>query len=315
MQKKNIIFILYFLFSCNSLSDAIGDNNELIIISSEEDREFVSLSLSNVINNYINTPIEETIYNNNWISPIDFNDYMNYKNIMIISLKHPADSTIDLLNKKFYNIYKEDIFVLTDVYAMGQKIISINAHDSNHLNKIISSNLDWINEEIDDNISNNIIKNLEPELNDSIITEIEQKFNFNMHIDINYKIIKNENDFLWIGRGYPYRWIVINKIKVNHNNKYWNLFKSKIENNIEGLHINDLYKKIIKDDNYIIMQGIYDYDVSDTGGPFFSYVFENVSNKEVILISGFVSNPGKVKLPLLKQLETIITKTKVDTYE
>ena len=68
-------------------------------------------------------------------------------------------------------------------------------------------------------------------------------------------------------------------------------------------------------DNLMIMRGIYDYDISDTGGPFFSYVFENNDNNEVILISGFVSNPGKDKWPLLNQLETIIKKTKVDIHE
>ena len=175
MQKKNIIFLLCFLFSCNSLQDAVGENNEFIIITSNEDREVVSLSLSPLINEYINTPIEENIYNNNWISPIDFNKYMNYKNIFIVSLNYPADSTIDILNKKFYNTYKEDIFVLSDVYSMGQKIISINAHDSNHLNNIISMHAHWIKNEINQNISNNIIKNLEPELNVDIINEIKYK--------------------------------------------------------------------------------------------------------------------------------------------
>ena len=34
-------------------------------------------------------------------------------------------------------------------------------------------------------------------------------------IDKNYKLLKEDIDFIWIGRGYPYRWIVINQI--NHS--------------------------------------------------------------------------------------------------
>ena len=57
-----------------------------------------------------------------------------------------------------------------------------------------------------------------------------------------------------------------------------------------------------------IMRGIYEHPESETGGPFFVYIFDTEQTNEVILISGFVNNPGHEKLLLLKQLE-IIAKT------
>ena len=56
------------------------------------------------------------------------------------------------------------------------------------------------------------------------------------------------------------------------------------------------------------MRGIYEHFESDTGGPFFVYIFDTEQTNEVILISGFVNYPGHEKLLLLKQLE-IIAKT------
>ena len=54
-----------------------------------------------------------------------------------------------------------------------------------------------------------------------------------------------------------------------------------------------------------IMRGVYEHDESESGGPFFVYIFETDSVNEVILVSGFVNNPGHGKLLLLKQLEII----------
>ena len=57
-----------------------------------------------------------------------------------------------------------------------------------------------------------------------------------------------------------------------------------------------------------MMRGIYEHSESETGGPFFVYIFETEQANEVILISGFVNYPGHKKILLLKQLE-IMAKT------
>ena len=54
-----------------------------------------------------------------------------------------------------------------------------------------------------------------------------------------------------------------------------------------------------------IMRGVYEHDESESGGPFFVYIFETDSVNEVILVSGFVNYPGHEKILLLKQLEII----------
>jgi len=60
--------------------------------------------------------------------------------------------------------------------------------------------------------------------------------------------------------------------------------------------------------NLHIMRGIYEHDESESGGPFFVYIFETETHNEVILVSGFVNYPGHKKNLLIKQLE-IIAKT------
>ena len=66
------------------------------------------------------------------------------------------------------------------------------------------------------------------------------------------------------------------------------------------------YEIIIHDNKEIpVMRGIYEHSESESGGPFFVYIFEMEQLNEVILISGFVNHPGHEKLFLIKQLESI----------
>ena len=53
------------------------------------------------------------------------------------------------------------------------------------------------------------------------------------------------------------------------------------------------------------MRGVYEHGESETGGPFFVYIFDTKTVNEVILVSGFINYPGHEKIVLLKQLEII----------
>ena len=79
-----------------------------------------------------------------------------------------------------------------------------------------------------------------------------------------------------------------------------------LENDLTNVQIPEKYLKIEKFNNNLIVRGLYEQLDSDTGGPFFTYIFEDYNNNEVIFVSGFVNNPGKKKASLLLQLETII---------
>jgi hypothetical protein len=64
-----------------------------------------------------------------------------------------------------------------------------------------------------------------------------------------------------------------------------------------------------------IMRGVYEHLESDTGGPFVIYLFDGQVKNEVILVGGFVNNPGREKASLLRQLEITIQKMKFNRGE
>ena len=86
-----------FYFAPNhEISDSRGNFNDLVILSSIEDRKY----LEPIINKYIlfdtlYAPEPEPIYIKNWIKPEDFKYYNKYSNILIIGIDDPIDDSID----------------------------------------------------------------------------------------------------------------------------------------------------------------------------------------------------------------------------
>ena len=314
MQTKIIILLIVTLFcaSCNKLPKAVGNNNEIIIVSSESDKEYVSIYLDEIFNEYINTPIEENVFDLKYIKPKQFSKYKHYKNIIITSLVHPKDDTIDVLYEKFSNSYdNKEIFSLNNLYAENQIVLLIGAYDSIDFLKKINNYKNWVYTSINENVELNILNAyMNRKMNLELIDLVNNDFKISLNIDEDYKIIKKTNNFLWFGRGFPYRWLMFFKTSKTNNQNYWQLFTDELYANTNAIKISDYYMKEYKVDEKILLRGIYEHEVSDTGGPFFVYIFDNIINNEVILIAGLVNNPGKNKYDILKEMEIIVKNIK-----
>ena len=311
MQAKIILLFIYIiLISCNNLPESKGDYNELSIVSSKEDREYVDLFISNVFNDSIYTPILKSSYKINHIDPDNFIQNKLNKNIIIISLTHPPDSTIDILSNKFMQKYNKSLFSAYNMYSKNQLLLHIQSHDYDNLVRTTFEHITWIKNEINENISKNIIIDYNKEKKSKEINNlINKKFDINLNIDYNYKILNEGDSFIWIGRGYPYRWIVVNKVKSNNISNFENI-KFLHEKYLIDVFIPNRYNSEISYDSYNIVRGLYEHSGSDTGGPFVTYVYEDIYKDYKLYLSGFVNNPGKDKIILLKQLESIFQKIK-----
>ncbi len=318
MQIKIIIYllILFFLHSCNKIDRSIGANNLVTIFSSHEDREIIDLYLKPIFNKQVMTPVYENLYDIKTLNSTEFINKNKFKNIIIASIDSPADSTGDILVDKFTDVYKENILSFNNLYAENQLIICIDAINIEDFSNIINFNNNWIIDSINENIYNNYYSDLlSSDINENITDIIKNKFGYEIFIDNNYKIIKNHDNFLWIGRGHPYRWLVFYQTNKKVIDDYKSEIINEFEANLTGITIPYDYLDISIEKNIKVLRGLYEHSNSDTGGPFFTYIFDNNVNNNVILLSGFVNNPGKKKSDLLLQLETIINKVKVKNHE
>ena len=308
MQKK-IIFILLMLFvSCNRLTESKGEFNEIVIISSDIDKKIYLDDINQLLGGHINTPSEESKYILKWIDEDKFQYYLGYKNILFLNLTDPADSTIDNLVDKFRVTYDKDIFTLNDVYAKNQNLFIFSSDNYLDFKNDITQNGDWIIDNIDEQINKSLSEYIYRNGNNKELQLLlNNHFNINSSIQKDFLIVKDKlasDDFIWIGRGFPYRWLCFDKIENINELDLWEFFKLSVSEHMPNVVIKDYYKSIsYESDSLIRIQGLYEEKQSDTGGPFITYAKFNSIDKTALLVSGFVNNPGKPKIRLLKELE------------
>ena len=323
MQKTIIILFLFFLFSCNEFKeDSKGDFNQIVILSSEEDR----VILEPIINDYIffdtlYTPEPEPKYRKTWIQPDNFDYYKNYSNIFVVSITDPIDQTIDSIVSDFKNRNNIKTFpaITYNVYSKPQIITFIQNFNNVKLKENLDSIGYLLNQLVDAHVDtlysyrySRFDKNIEIEKLSSKI------FNHKLFVDKNFKIIDYDifNKFLWIGKGNinsSYEWLLINEnlnVGVEGNLDLLKIIEqdlANIDSNIKIISNNNKYKKIESENiNLYTIHTNYNHDSYKTGGPLIIYLLENLIDKKNIIFYGFVNAPGQNKLKYIKELETII---------
>lgn len=320
-MQKNIIFIISFLLSgCSTLPRTQGEDNQVVIFASPEDKLHIKPFIDKVFEKIIRTPQREPEIKIKWQSPWEIELYQYRPNLIIISLDYPADSTGDRLLQRFKSKQNQNksLFIAENVFAQKQKVVSIHAQDAVQFQKIIGENGDWLRSEVDNAINENVWAHIQTKGQNTILQDrLMRQFRISAFIQEDYKLISESDKFIWLGRGYPYRWLTF--LTTTKNDYY------TVEGAWESISLN--YKSLMPNINLIellrseelislngerikIMRGVYEHLESDTGGPFAIYLFDGHVENEVILVGGFVNNPGNEKASLLRQLELTIKKMK-----
>ncbi len=86
---NRILIILIFLFTsqaCDYKRDAIGGNDDIVVLAAKEDREKISSLLSIVFNDTLLTPSPELFYNIKFAEPESFSALKTQTNLVIASI-------------------------------------------------------------------------------------------------------------------------------------------------------------------------------------------------------------------------------------
>ena len=318
MQKNLILTIISFFIGCSTLPRSQGEYNQVIIFASPEDKLQVQPFMDKIFEKIIRTPQLEPQINIAWQNPWEIELYKYRPNLIIISLNHPSDSTGDRLLQRFETRQSqiENIFIAEDVFAQNQQVVSIHALDAIHFQHIMDEDGEWLRNEINGSINKNVWMHMQEKgENQALQDSLYMQFDITAFIQEDYKLISQSNTFLWFGRGYPYRWLTFTS---SMNNDYatvenaWKSIDEKFKLTMPDINLIDIFRSeervLINGQKIRVMRGIYEHLESDTGGPFVIYLFDGNSENEVILVSGFVNNPGREKAAMLRQLELTIQK-------
>ncbi len=303
---------------CSMRPNAQGKENRLFIFASPEDKLQVQPFVESIFKKEINTPQFEKEIEYIWKYPWELETYKHRPNLMILSLTHPEDSTGDLLYKKIAskNFTNEKIYILDNLFANKQQVLCINTIDAIDFQLNVYEHKKWILDTFNSKIDENLWQYIkEKGVNEEIQHLLKEQYGINSFIQEDYKILNSSDDFIWIGRGYPYRWLTFHR-NIVLNERSWHELIPTMEASLSGIKISNLYQQdeivTINNEKVNVFRGVYIHEESDTGGPFVIYIIDGNKEKEVNLLSGFVNNPGHEKLPLLRQLEVIIKHTKFE---
>ncbi|MBC8227121.1 MAG: hypothetical protein H8E74_08305 [Gammaproteobacteria bacterium] len=115
------------IISCDIKKDAIGANDDLVVLAAKEDRDDILSLLSIVFNDTLLTPAPEPFYNVKFADPSSYDALKTQTNLIIASIGdyelNPATKLVrNLLGKKaFENTLENNPIVLSrDQFAKNQ---------------------------------------------------------------------------------------------------------------------------------------------------------------------------------------------------
>ena len=314
-EKNKILIALFLVFSCSNNISTTNYQN-IYVYTSEEDKNIVLKVLNeNLFNFTYNTPKPERKYRPIYKPVIEFMNSPKHSLMMLVSIEEEKDTTVDLIANRLSG---KGISLANNHYADEQLLFILNHSNQEDMVSEIDNYRDWILGKIKDNEFKKLSKHsLKSGPNEELISNIKNMFGINMYVQKDYKKIRinDDSNFLWIGRAFPYRWIVIYE-DVQHfyqtPKTSWERLEYKFNDHldIDVVSYKTQFETIdFQDDEMRKIYGVYSTKIDSknpTGGPFITYIIDQNQTNKVLIVSGFVNFPGKDKIFHIKELEYII---------
>ncbi len=316
---------------CDYRPAVIGQEDVLVILASDEDRLLLEPLIAEVFGRELATPAPEPYFKLLWASPVQFETYKNYKSLIIASLANPVDSTGDILIRKILGAERVNearqggnpFFVATDYLAEGQMFMGLTALDAIQAHKALSERKQWIFNQFEQQLlvrQSKIVYRYG--VRKKLMEEMEEKYGWGLRIQNDYLMIREKagRNFVWLGRGYPYRWLSVHWVERGDTVRIspeWSwqqmayiaeeLFTDSAGTSI--LYVDSLFRTTeVGEENghdILILRGVWGHKQQVAGGPFFTYVFRDVQQNRIYFITGLVFNPGGLKSLLIRRQEVI----------
>ncbi|UCH62808.1 MAG: DUF4837 family protein [Fidelibacterota bacterium] len=317
--------VSFLLVRCGYTPPVIGQEDVLVIVASEEDRPLLEPLLADVLGRSMATPAPEPYFKIRWETPAEFETFQHYKSLVVASLSNPADSTGDVLIRRILGEKRvteamqggNPIYVTSDLLARGQIFMGLSALDAIHAQKELSRLRSWIFDQFEQQLRIRQYRAMyRGREQKNLAKELEEKYGWRLRIQRDYLTIKElpDQNFVWLGRGYPFRWLSIHWIEqadtMNVSPELaWQSMEYIADSLFADIYIDSLFRSTeIGDQNghtIFILRGVWGHRTQVGGGPFFTYVFRDSEQNRLYFISGVVFNPGGPKALLIRQQEVI----------
>ena len=290
IEKKKIIkYLSLFIFcmaivSCDIKKDAIGANDDLVVLAAKEDRDDILSLLSIVFNDTLLTPAPEPFYNVKFADPSSYDALKTQTNLIIASI---GDYELNPATKLVRNL-------------LGKKAFE-NTLENNSIKNEFDQNFDKKQSQYF----------LESKRQEDIESQLLSDYGWTINLPWGWEMIRNNPDsnFVWIGQEMPFRWMAIQWKDGNHFSEEdaidigdsfpQTYFKSQ-QYNKEFLSIDWVD---YRNDAAYRLSGLWESIDQAKGGPFVGYLFYDYVSDKTFYVTYMVFNPGGRKAFYMKQME------------
>lgn len=321
-----LIFIL-LLIGCNGeipKRDTLGPHDQILVLTDSSDFVKTKNALTKALEVEVFLPKAEKLFTVKFMPLEDYDRYKRWQNILILAIldqKGKADGFVkSVLSEEAMNkVAKGEVFlgIQKNIWAKNQGLVYLVGKDAKSISDFLDLNgkrlLDTFLEVQRQQLLYVMFKVGEQK---KISEELLAKFDWKVRVQFDYVVANadEENDFVWLRRFYPDRFLSVKSFKgtgtENYSSGFWinlrNEIGVKYHQNSEvdtlrttAANVDFLGYKALK------LSGLWVIREDFVGGPFRSYCFFDEKAQKYFLIDLAVFAPGEDKKNYLTQLEII----------
>jgi hypothetical protein len=334
LMKKFTLLLIFFMLitSCESVKPrAQGADNELVVVSSLEDRAAVKNILSTIFNDTLFTPQPEAYYKTIWVNPENFNDVNDHVNVIVAAVgSHPRNMGVKLIKQVLSaSQYKSSmegdnqLIFAKNIFARDQNYLIINGPNENKIMESAKDQGPWLNKQYEDLFFERQSVHLFEGSSRQIELEdkLSKEYGWTFKIPWGYTVIKesDKEQFFWMGRDIPYRWLAVKweeGLVFSDSTSVSEYVKKIPSKYFETIQYSDYMFNIephrFKDWGAWKITGLWESIEEAQGGPFISYLFYDQSSDRSYFINMLIFHPGNDKYLLLRQVDIVAHSFKIN---
>lgn len=328
MVKKIIlgIFIALFVVGCSVKRDAIGEPDQMIIVADSVDWNTAKPMLDKAFAPKIPTPRPEPWYNLQRVEPSQFEQFMDYKNIIIFSLLREGSPSRKFIDRTFSKSLvqamqsgEQTVALKHNPWRKNQLLLILTAPTFDEMQAVMENRgtqlRGYFDEKLVERQKEYLYKRYEQK---KIENKLQQKYDWSFRVPRDWVVIHDRPDsnFYWIGRNLPIRWVSV----------YWEKADSTVTvDSTIAVHLRQkvgeqMYGDIATNPDYLSVEpitldgqpairvrGIWAHHTEAKGGPFTGAAYYDPDTNRLFYIDGQIFAPDMNKLLYIRQEEIMIS--------
>jgi len=319
-----ILSLFIVILGCETKREALGADNELIVVCSDPDKDIIYDFVQSVFDDTLFTPQPEPYFKIRFVKPEGYIDLKEQAYVVVGAIGDDIHNEGVKLVKKLLpedqyqsTLETDPILFTRDLYASNQLFLIVNAKSRDHLMKSVFAKKEWLKNQYYGQFAKRQSKYIfENARRVEVEKELSENYGWTMKIPWGWEVIKDSSDvgFFWLGKEMPFQWI----------SAQWK--DGKTIDVIDGLDIGNaiwsfpetFYKHIRFHDYKFKMEkvyfnrikawkitGIWESIEEPQGGPFLSYIFYDKTSDKTYHLNMLIYHPGEDKSIFMRQMDLI----------